>query len=191
MSCVEQMKYKLYLERISFKEARDYIEKSSEEVYYVDPGYKIFKDYYIIGVPPVAMGVWGKEMLFTFVKPCHGTFVMGIDSEEEIARLRENEKEKMKRLLKKGAMKDERDHNSFRSASIKFMRISIPWRRYVDKSSRVFASFREILGKERKLDVNEGATVKEVLAILASSPAPDSRWQPLKIPMSSWIMFCS
>ena len=108
MSCVEQMKYKLYLERISFKEARDYIEKSSEEVYYVDPGYKIFKDYYIIGVPPVAMGVRGKEMLFTYVKPCHGTFVMGIDSEEEIARLRENEKEKMKRLLKKGAMKDEK-----------------------------------------------------------------------------------
>ena len=108
MSCVEQMKYKLYLERISFKEARDYIEKNSEEVYYVDPGYKIFKDYYIIGVPPVAMGVRGKEMLFTFVKPCHGTFVMGIDSEEEIARLRENEKEKMKRLLKKGAMKDEK-----------------------------------------------------------------------------------
>ncbi|GAB6267125.1 MAG: DUF1894 domain-containing protein [Methanothrix sp.] len=108
MSCVEQMKYKLYLERISFKEARDYIENSSEEVYYVDPGYKIFKDYYIIGVPPVAMGVRGKEMLFTFVKPCHGTFVMGIDSEEEIARLRENEKEKMKRSLKKGAMKDEK-----------------------------------------------------------------------------------
>jgi len=32
-----------------------------------------------------------------------------------------------------------------------------------------FASFREILGKERELVVNEGATVKEVLAILASS----------------------
>ncbi len=32
-----------------------------------------------------------------------------------------------------------------------------------------FASFREILGKERELVVNEGATVKEVLAILTSS----------------------
>lgn len=32
-----------------------------------------------------------------------------------------------------------------------------------------FAGFREILGKERKLNVNEGVTVKEVLAILASS----------------------
>jgi len=87
MSCIEQMKYKLHLERTSFKEAREYIEKNSDEVYYVDPGYKIFKDYYIIGMPPVAMGVRGTEMLFTYVKPCHGTFVMGIDSEEEIARL--------------------------------------------------------------------------------------------------------
>ncbi len=80
MSCVEQMKYKLYLERTSFKDARDYIEKNSEEVYYVDPGYKIFKDYYIIGVPPVAMGVRGKEMLFTYVQTLPRNLVMGIDS---------------------------------------------------------------------------------------------------------------
>ena len=102
MSCIEQMKYRLYLERTSFKEAREYIEKNSEEVYYVDPGYKIFKDYYLIGVPPVAMGVRDKELLFTYVKPCHGTFVMGIDSDEEIARLRENESKKIKSSLKTG-----------------------------------------------------------------------------------------
>ena len=101
MSCIEQLKYRLYLERTSFKEAREYIEKNSEEVYYVDPGYRIFKDYYIIGIPPVAMGVRGKELLFTYVKPCHDTFVMGIDSEEEIARLRENEARKVKGSLKK------------------------------------------------------------------------------------------
>jgi hypothetical protein len=101
MSCVEQMKYKLYLERISFKEAREFIEKNSEEVYYVEPGYKIFKDYYIIGVPPIAMGVKGRELLFTYVKPCHGTFVMAIESEEEIQRLRDSEQEKLKASLKK------------------------------------------------------------------------------------------
>lgn len=109
MSCIEQMKYKLHLERTSFKDAREYIEKNSDEVYYVDPGYKIFKDYYIIGVPPVAMGVRGTEMLFTYVKPCHGTFVMGIDSEEEIARLRENENEKIKKSLKLGGLKGKAD----------------------------------------------------------------------------------
>lgn len=113
MSCIEQLKYRLYLERTSFKEARDYIEKNSEEVYYVDPGYKIFKDYYIIGVPPVALGVRGDEILFTYVKPCHGTFVMGLDSSEEIARLREREEKKLKKTMnegqKKGAANDGTD----------------------------------------------------------------------------------
>ena len=105
MSCIEQMKYKLYLERTSFKEAREYIEKNSEEVYYVEPGYRIFKDYFIIGVPPVALGIRGDEVLFTYVKPCHGTFVMGIDSPEEIARLRESEARKIKETLKEGQKK--------------------------------------------------------------------------------------
>src|SRR5512137_379137 len=100
MSCIEQMKYKLYLERTSFKEARNYIEKNSDEVYYVEPGYKLFKDYYIIGVPPIALGVKSKELLFTYVKPCHGTFVMAIESEEEIQRLRDKEKENIKASLK-------------------------------------------------------------------------------------------
>ena len=105
MSCIEQLKYRLYLERTSFKEAREYIENNSEEVYYVDPGYKIFKDYYLIGVPPVAMGVRGNEILFTYVKPCHGTFVMGIDSPEEIARLRQKEENKIKKTMKEGQKK--------------------------------------------------------------------------------------
>ena len=105
MSCIEQMKYKLYLERTSFKEAREYIEKNSEEVYYVEPGYRIFKDYFIIGVPPVALGIRGDEVLFTYVKPCHGTFVMGVDSSEEIARLRESEARKIKETLKEGQKK--------------------------------------------------------------------------------------
>jgi hypothetical protein len=92
MSCIEQLKYKLILERTSFKEAREYVEKNADEVYYVDPGYKIFKEYYIIGVPPVALGVKGRELLFPYVKPCHGTFLMAVESEEEIERLRESKK---------------------------------------------------------------------------------------------------
>jgi hypothetical protein len=106
VSCIEQMKYKLLLERTSFREAREYIERNSDEVYYVDPGYKIFNDYYIIGVPPVAMGVKDKELIFTYVKPCHGTFVMALESEEEINRLREREKEKLKASLAKGIQKE-------------------------------------------------------------------------------------
>jgi hypothetical protein len=105
MSCIEQMKYTILLERISFKEAREYIEKNSDDVYYVSPGYKIFKDYYIIGVPPIAVGAKGNALIFPYTKPCHGSFVLSIENEDsikEINRLRETDKEKGTSSLKKG-----------------------------------------------------------------------------------------
>ncbi|MCC4765273.1 DUF1894 domain-containing protein [Methanosarcina sp. DH1] len=104
MSCIEQMKYTIHLQKISFKEAREYIEKNSDEVYYVSPGYKIFKDYYIIGIPPIAMGVKDNALVFPYTKPCHGSFVLSIDDEDsikEINRLREAEKEKVTPSAKK------------------------------------------------------------------------------------------
>ena len=104
MSCIEQMKYTIHLQKISFKEAREYIEKNSDEVYYVSPGYKIFKDYYIIGIPPIAMGVKGNALVFPYTKPCHGSFVLSIDDEDsikEINRLRDAEKEKVTPAAKK------------------------------------------------------------------------------------------
>ncbi len=104
MSCIEQMKYDILLERISFKESREYIEKNSEEVYYVPPGYKIFKDYYIIGIPPIAVGAKGNALIFPYTKPCHGSFVLSVENEDsikEINRLREIEKEKGPVSLKK------------------------------------------------------------------------------------------
>jgi hypothetical protein len=104
MSCIEQMKYTILLDRISFKEAREYIEKNSDDVYYVSPGYKIFKDYYIIGVPPIAVGAKGNALIFPYTKPCHGSFVLSIENEDsikEINRLREMEPEKGTASLKK------------------------------------------------------------------------------------------
>ena len=103
MSCIEQMKYKIHLERTSFKDAREYIEKNSDEVYYVSPGYKIFKDYYIIGVPPIAVGAKGNALIFTYTKPCYGTFVLSIENEDsikEINRLKETGKGKVMASLK-------------------------------------------------------------------------------------------
>lgn len=105
MSCIEQMKYTIHLQRISFKEAREYIEKNSDEVYYVSPGYKIFKDYYIIGIPPIAVGAKGNALIFPYTKPCYGSFVLSIDNEDsikEIDRLRETGKGKVTSSLKKG-----------------------------------------------------------------------------------------
>jgi hypothetical protein len=105
MSCIEHMKYEILLEKTTFKASREYIESNSDEVYYVPVGYKIFKDYYVIGIPPIALGAKGNALVFTYTKPCYGTFVLTIDSEDsktEINRLREAENEKVKASLKKG-----------------------------------------------------------------------------------------
>ena len=72
---------------------------------YVSPGYKIFKDYYIIGIPPIAVGAKGNALIFPFTKPCHGSFVLSVENEDsikEINRLREMENEKVTASLKKG-----------------------------------------------------------------------------------------
>lgn len=105
MSCIEQKKYTILLEKTTFKESREYIEKNADEIHYVSPGYKIFNDYYVIGIPPIALGAKGNALLFTYTKPCYGTFVLTIDDEEskkEIDRLREMEKGKITASLKKG-----------------------------------------------------------------------------------------
>ena len=58
-------------------------------------GYKIFKNYYVIGIPPIAVGAKGTALIFPYTKPCHGSFVLSIDGEgsiKEIERLREAKK---------------------------------------------------------------------------------------------------
>ncbi len=118
MSCIEQKKYKILLEKTTFKESREYIEKNSDEVYYVPPGYKIFNDYYVIGIPPIALGAKSNALFFTYTKPCHGTFVLTIDDEEskkEINRLREMEKGKITASLKKSKpLESSRSPSAFR-----------------------------------------------------------------------------
>ena len=106
MSCIEKMKYEILMEKKTFKESREFIEKNSDEVYYVPPGYKIFNDYYVIGIPPIALGIKGNSLIFTYTKPCYGTFVLSIDSEDsrkEIYRLREVGKEKVHTPFKNGS----------------------------------------------------------------------------------------
>ena len=105
MSCIEQMKYEILLDKTTYKDAREYIVNNSDEIYYVSPGYKIFKDYHIIGVPPIALGAKGNALIFTYTKPCYGTFVLTVDNEDsikEIGRLREDGDGKGKGFFEEG-----------------------------------------------------------------------------------------
>jgi hypothetical protein len=87
VGCIEQLPYEVLLSGVSFKECRDYIVKHFREIYYVDPGFKIF-DKFIIGIPPVAIGLEGDIVVFPFTKPCYGTFLLRVPEAEEASRLR-------------------------------------------------------------------------------------------------------
>ncbi|HUH79516.1 MAG TPA: DUF1894 domain-containing protein [Methanoregula sp.] len=89
MGCIENLKYEMILPLgASFRECREYVEKNFPEVWYVDPGYKLF-DEYIIGLPPIALGIGdGKKIVFPYTKPCHGTYLLGIEDPGEVERVR-------------------------------------------------------------------------------------------------------
>jgi hypothetical protein len=81
------MNYEILLRDGSFKECREYIRKNFTEFIDVQPGFKIF-DIYIIGVPPIAVGLDGDFVIFPYTKPCHGTFLLRVNDPDEAQRLR-------------------------------------------------------------------------------------------------------
>lgn len=91
MSCsdrVDKIDHEVLLERATFMEAREFIEKISDEVYHVLPGYRLFDDCYLVGVPPIVLGIKGSDLIFPIVKPRLGTYVIKAKAHEEVKRLR-------------------------------------------------------------------------------------------------------
>jgi len=87
VGCIEELKYETILSHASFKECRDYVKEHFRERFEVEPGFKIF-DSYIIGIPPILVGIDGDFVVFPYTKPCHGTFLLRIECPEEVERLR-------------------------------------------------------------------------------------------------------
>ena len=87
MGCIDEMKYEVLLSKVTFKECAAYLNSNYSELYNVQPGYRMF-DVFIIGVPPIYVGVDGDNIIFPYTKPCYGTFVLTINSPEEIERLK-------------------------------------------------------------------------------------------------------
>ena len=95
MGCIEDLRPEILLSSVTFKEAREFIEAQTNEVYYVEPGFRLFEEY-LIGIPPIALGVDGNDLLFPYTKPCHGTFLLRLRGDGEIERLRRERKGKGK-----------------------------------------------------------------------------------------------
>jgi hypothetical protein len=76
MNCFDKIKHEILLESVSFKEARAFIQKYSDEIYYVELGYKILDDCYLIGVKPLALGIKGFNLMIQFDSSyCQTSFV--------------------------------------------------------------------------------------------------------------------
>jgi len=86
-SCVEEMDYEILLARRPLDECSKLIRKRCREVYFVDPGFKIF-GLYLIGVPPIPIGIEYEHLFIIYVKPCHGAFVLKLPGDGEVARIR-------------------------------------------------------------------------------------------------------
>ncbi|MDO5843652.1 MAG: DUF1894 domain-containing protein [Methanocorpusculum sp.] len=82
MGCLENMKYEILARNCSFKEARELIRENSSEVYEVPVGFKLL-DKVIIGIPPILVGIKDNKLIYTYTKPCHGTFIVVVDDDPE------------------------------------------------------------------------------------------------------------
>ncbi len=91
MGCIESMKYEILLKNASFKECRDYVRENYPDYRDVQPGFRMF-DKYLIGVPPISIGLDGDIIVFPYTKPCYGTFLMRLEDAEEAKRIRSLQK---------------------------------------------------------------------------------------------------
>jgi hypothetical protein len=86
MGCIEELTYEVLAKGLTFKECREFISKTCPRVFLIEPGTKLFGEG-IIGPPPIAVGTDGTIIVFPYVKPCHGTFVLKVEDPVEAARL--------------------------------------------------------------------------------------------------------
>jgi hypothetical protein len=87
MGCIESLRYEVVLKNVSFKECREYIREHYTEFRELPIGEKVF-DSYLIGQPPILIGIEGDSLILPYTKPCHGTFLLKIPCQEEVDRIR-------------------------------------------------------------------------------------------------------
>ncbi|MCJ7638492.1 MAG: DUF1894 domain-containing protein [Euryarchaeota archaeon] len=86
---IDDRDYEILLHDISFTEGASHIEANAEEVYYVEPGYKIFGKR-LVGTTPIPVGVSRDHMLLIYITPPYyrGYFLALPRDEGEVAKLR-------------------------------------------------------------------------------------------------------
>ncbi|MGB9940408.1 DUF1894 domain-containing protein [Methanosarcina sp.] len=91
MACLREYRYEILLKNTTLKECENYIKGHSEEAYLVPGGYKV-KGITLLGMAS-PVGFSGNNIIFQFIKPCFGFFVIKLENEtEEVKKLRDQYK---------------------------------------------------------------------------------------------------
>jgi hypothetical protein len=88
MACLREYRYEILLKNATPRECEDYVKGHTQEVYLVPGGYKV-KGITLLGMTS-PVGFSGSEIIFQFIKPCFGFFVLKLENEaDEIKKLRD------------------------------------------------------------------------------------------------------
>ena len=88
MTCIDEIPYNIMLSHATQKQCAEFVKKNTDEIYYVPGGYTI-RGVPLVGGNAIPVGVSGKNLIFQFVKPCSGLYVLKIeDAQDEIERVR-------------------------------------------------------------------------------------------------------
>ena len=95
---IDNRDYEILLHDISFTEGAKYIVENAEEVYYVEPGYKIFGKR-LVGTASIPVGVSRDHMFLIYITPpYYRGYLLALPwDEEEMAKLRQLKKNQKKR----------------------------------------------------------------------------------------------
>ncbi|HJJ56416.1 MAG TPA: DUF1894 domain-containing protein [Methanocorpusculum sp.] len=78
MACIEDFNYEILAKHCSFEEARSIIISNCTEIYEVPPGFKLVGKC-VLGNPPIIVGIKDEKLVFSYTKPCYGTFVVIVE----------------------------------------------------------------------------------------------------------------
>jgi hypothetical protein len=95
---IDDRDYEILLHDISFAEGAKYIEENVEEVYYVEPGYKIFGKR-LVGTTPIPVGVGRDYILLIYITPpYYRGYLLALPwDDEEVTKLRQLKKSQKNR----------------------------------------------------------------------------------------------
>lgn len=86
-SCMHEMPYEIVEKGLNPVQSSKIIKQLSDKVYYVPSGYNL-NSMVLIGSDKIPVGTQGTNIIFQFIKPCFGIFILKIkDAKEAIEQL--------------------------------------------------------------------------------------------------------